>query len=210
MLIFANTNNATRLTRLAVVQHSTTLSLKDKIFEKYDEFSLLENQTEKDILRSEIKTMLAEYSEMDSNCYHLLGLVDYESDDWKKNIKTSIGNFKKAIELDKENFLAQLYLAHCYHDLNRLELALENYNKVDRKKLKEFRIWRYTKLIEQIGYCQYKLGNKKIGEQHFEEVLKWYKKLPEIDRVVPSELIECLPKNHWIVTEIKKIETYLE
>ena len=63
-----------------------TLSLRAKIFEKYDEFSLLENKTEKDILRTEIKTMLAEYSEMDSNCYHLLGLVDYESDDWKENI----------------------------------------------------------------------------------------------------------------------------
>tara|TARA_B100000929_G_scaffold121519_2_gene96276 strand:- start:2384 stop:2953 length:570 start_codon:yes stop_codon:yes gene_type:complete len=187
-----------------------TLSLRAKIFEKYDEFSLLENKTEKDILRTEIKTMLAEYSEMDSNCYHLLGLVDYESDDWKENIETSIGNFQKAIELDKDNFLAQLYLAHCYHDLNQLKLALENYNKVDREKLKKFQVWRYTKLIEQIGYCQYKLENKYIGEQHFEEVLEWYKKLPEIDRVVPSELIECLPKNHRIITEMKKIETYLE
>lgn len=63
---------------------------------------------------------------------------------------------------------------------------------------------------EQIGYCEYKLGNKKIGEQHFEEVLEWYKKLPSIDRVVPSELIECLPQTHWIVVEMKKIETYLK
>ena len=186
------------------------MSLRAKIFEKYDEFSLLENKTEKEILRSEIKTMLAEYSEMDSNCYHLLGLVDYQSDDWKENIETSIGNFKKAIELDKDNFLAQLYLAHCYHDLNQLELALENYKKVDREKLKEFQVWRFTKLIEQIRYCQYKLGNKQIGEQHFEEVLEWYKILSEIDRVVPSELIECLPKNHRIVKEMKKIETYLK
>lgn len=186
------------------------MNLREKIFQKYDEFILLENKTEKDFLRSEIKTMVTEYSELDSNCYHLLGLVDYESEDWKENIQTSIGNFKKAIELDKDNFLAQLYLAHCYHDLNQLKLALENYKKVDREKLKEFQVWRYTKLIEQIGYCQYKLGNKHIGEQYFEKVLEWYKKLPEIDRVVPSELIECLPKTHWIVIEMKKIETYLE
>lgn len=186
------------------------MSLKDKIFDKYYEFSLLENQTEKDILRSEIKIMLAQYSEMDSNCYHLLGLVDYESDDWQKNIETIIKNFKKSIELDNDNFLAQLYLAHCYHDLNKFELALKNYNKVDSKKLKDFQLWRYTKLIEQIGYCHYKLGNKKLGEQYFQEVLEWYKRLPEIDRVVPSELIECLPDNHWIVNEMKKIETYLQ
>ena len=154
--------------------------------------------------------MLEEFLEKDSNCFHLLGLVDYQSDDWKENIENSIENFKKAIELDKGNFLAQLYLAHCYHDQNHLELALENYSKVDKQKLKEFQVWRYTKLIEQIGYCEYKLGNEKIGEKHFEEVLEWYKKLPEIDRVAPSELIECLPNNHRIVTEMKKIETYLE
>ncbi len=184
------------------------MSFKDKIFKKYDDLVLVENKTEEDILRSEIKSMLKEYSEKDSNCYHLLGLVDYESDNWKKHIEQSIHNFKKAIELDKDNFLAQLYLAHCYQDLNQLDLALENYKKVDKKKLKKFQVWRYTKLIEQIGYCEYKLGNKKIEEKHFEEVLKWYKKLPEIDRVTPSELIECLPKKHRIVIEMKKIILY--
>ena len=78
------------------------------------------------------------------------------------------------------------------------------------QKLKNFQVWRYTKLIEQIGYCEYKLGNVKIGEKHFEEVLEWYKKLPEIDRVVPSELMECLPENHPIALEMKKIDSYLE
>ncbi len=185
------------------------LDIRKKIFEKYDEFSLTEHKSEKDTLRFKIKSLLDKYSEKDSNCYHVLGLLDYESDDWKENIETAIWNFKKAIELDKNNVLPQLYLAHCYHDLDQLELALENYNKVNKKKLKEFQIWRYTKLIEQIGYCEYKLGNKKIGEQHFEYVLEWYKKFPEIDRVVPRELLDCLPENHWIVNEMKKIETYL-
>ena len=185
------------------------LSFKDSIFKKYDSLTLLKDKAEEDILRSEIKLMLEEYSEKDSNCYHLLGLVDFESDNWEKHIEKSIANFKKAVALDGNNFLAQLYLAHCFHDINQLDLALENYNKVDKKKLKDFQVWRHTKLIEQIGYCQYKLGNKKIGEKHFEEVLEWYKILPEIDKVVPSELMECLPKNHWIVIEIKKIETYL-
>ncbi len=183
--------------------------MKKKIFKKYEELILENNKAKEIVLRSEIKRMLDEYSEKDSNCYHLRGLIDLESDEWEIHIEESILNFKKAIELDKSNVLPQLYLAHCYHDLNQLELALENYNKVDREKLKEFRVWRYTKLIEQIGYCYYKLGKKKLGEQYFEEVLGWYKKLPEIDRVVPSELISCLPNNHWIVIEMKKIETYL-
>jgi tetratricopeptide (TPR) repeat protein len=186
------------------------LNVQKEILKKYDEFSLAEFKEEKDKLRSEIKQIVSNSSDLNSSCYQILGLIDYESDDREKHIENSIRNFKKAIELDEDNFLAQLYLAHCYHDLNQLEFALENYNKVDKQKLKKFQVWRYTKLIEQIGYCQYKLGHKQIGEQHFEEVLEWYKKLPETDRVVPSELIDCLPKNHRIVTEMKKIETYLE
>jgi len=186
------------------------MNIREKAFEKFDEFYLAEEKSKKNKLRSEIQSLLNEYPEKDSNCYHLLGLLDYESDDWKELLGKSIQNFKKAIELDSTNVLPQLYLAHCYHDLNQLELALENYQKVDKEKLKEFQIWRYIKLIEQIGYCEYKLGNKKMGEQYFEEVLEWYKKVPEIDRAVPVELINCLPKNHRIVIEMKKIETYLE
>jgi len=64
-------------------------------------------------------------------------------------------------------------------------------------------------LIEQIGYCSYKLGNESAGIVFFEKVLEWYKKIPKIDRVVPSELLDCLPESHKIVIEMKKIETYL-
>ncbi|WP_046756891.1 tetratricopeptide repeat protein [Kordia jejudonensis] len=186
------------------------MNLRKYIFEQYNKFTLAECKEEKDQLRSEIKEILAEHSNLDSNCYQILGLIEYESDDWKKNIQCSIKNFKKAIELDETNVLAQLYLAHCYHDLHQLELALENYTKVDKQKLKKFQVWRYTKLIEQIGYCKYKLGNKNIGEKHFEEVLELHKKLPETEKAFPSELLECLPENHWIAIEMKKITPYIE
>ncbi len=186
------------------------MTIKDKAFKKYDEeFILEEDNAKRDRIRSEIQSMLDTYTEKDSNCYHLLGLLDYESDDWEDHLEKSIQNFKKAVELDQNNVLPQLYLAHCYHDLNQLELALENYQKVNKEKLKEFLVWRYVKLIEQIGYCYYKLGNRAVGEQHFEKVLEWYKKLPKIDRVVPSELMDCLPDDHDIVIAMKKIEDYL-
>ncbi len=77
------------------------MDIRKEIFEKYDEFSLAEHKLEKDILRFKIKSLLDKYSEKDSNCYHILGLLDYEFDDWKENIETAIWNFKKAIELDK-------------------------------------------------------------------------------------------------------------
>ncbi len=184
-------------------------NFKKILSKKYDQFICTENISKKNKLGDEIILMLKMEKKLDSNSYYIWGLIDYDSEDWKKNINKSITNFQKAIELNKSHYLAQLYLAHCYHDINNLNKALENYLKVDRLKLKEFQIWRYTKLIEQIGYCNYKLGNKKIGEEHFEIVLNLYRELPEIDRVVPSELLDCLPENHRIVIEIKKIETYL-
>ncbi|MEM6721947.1 MAG: hypothetical protein AAF611_21645 [Bacteroidota bacterium] len=186
------------------------MNYKNQIVEKYDIFYTAENTETKEKLRAEIKALAAAHPEMDSHCYHIVALVDYESDDWKENIDQIIQNLQKALALDADNFLAQLYLAHCYHDTQKFELALENYRKVDQNQLQEFQTWRYVKLLEQIGYCEYKLGNKKIGEFYFSQVLEWYKKLPEVDRAVPSELLECLPKNHWIVIEIKKIETYLD
>jgi tetratricopeptide (TPR) repeat protein len=187
-----------------------SLDSKKIIFKKYDEFSLAENEKDKERLCLEIESMIKKEPDLNSNCYHIWGLIYYETNNWRSNIEKTISNFQKAIKQDQSNFFPQLYLAHCYHDLGKLEQALENYLKVDQESLKKFATWRYVKLIEQIGYCNYKLGNKKDGEKHFEIVLEWYKKLDDDDHLaVPSELIECLPSNHKIVKEIKKIEDYL-
>jgi tetratricopeptide (TPR) repeat protein len=161
-------------------------------------------------LRKSIRGEIIAQTELNSRDYQLLGLIDTESDDWKNNSVKIIENFKKAVEKDKTNFLAQLYLAHIYHDIGNLELALKNYLKVDTKALKKFQLWRYVKLIEQIGFCTYRLGNETAGILFFEKVLNWYIKTPENELARPSELLECLPENHRIVIEIKKIEDYLE
>ncbi|WMI68811.1 lipopolysaccharide assembly protein LapB [Mangrovimonas sp. YM274] len=181
-----------------------------EILELYDKFSISENPIEKESFRKSIRGKIIAQTKLNSTDYQLLGLIDYESDDWRNSSEKIIENFKKATEKDKTNFLAQLYLAHIYHDVGNLELALKNYLKVDTKALKKFQLWRYVKLIEQIGFCTYKSGNKTAGIVFFEKVLKWYQKMPKNDLARPSELIECLPENHRIVIEIKKIEDYLE
>ena len=181
-----------------------------EILEEYDKFSLSENLIKKESLRKSIRGKIIAQTELNSLDYQILGLIDTESEDWKDNSEKIIENFEKAVEKDKSNFMAQLYLAHIYHDIGNLELALKNYLKVDTKALKEFQLWRYVKLIEQIGFCTYKLGNETAGIVLFEKVLNWYKQAPENELARPSELVECLPKNHRIVTEIKKIEDYLE
>ncbi|MBI6118315.1 tetratricopeptide repeat protein [Salegentibacter maritimus] len=161
-------------------------------------------------MRKSIRGKIIAQTELNSLDYQILGLIDTESEDWKDNSENIIDNFKKAVEKDKSNFMAQLYLAHIYHDIGNLELALNNYLKVDTKALKEFRLWRYVKLIEQIGFCTYKLGNETAGIVFFEKVLNWYKQTPENELARPSELLECLPENHRIIIEIKKIEDYFE
>ncbi len=180
------------------------------ILEEYDKFFISEKLDEKNSLRKSIREKIMSRNELTSQDYQILGLIDYESEDWRNNSEKILENFKKSSELDKTNFLAQLYLAHIYHDMGNLKLALENYLKVDTKSLKEFQLWRYVKLIEQIGFCTYKLGNETAGIVFFEKVLNWYKKTPENELARPSELLECLPENHRIVIEIKKIENYLE
>jgi len=180
-----------------------------EVLELYDKFVIAEDLTEKKQLRNQIQSKLVSLKEMTSENYQILGLIDYESKDWKNHSERILENFTKSVEKDNTNFLAQLYLAHIYHDSGKLELALKNYLKVDTKALKKFQIWRYVKLVEQIGYCTYKLGNETAGIVFFEKVLKWYKKTPENELARPSELLECLPKNHRIVIEIKKIEGYL-
>lgn len=77
------------------------------------------------------------------------------------------------------------------------------------EELKAFQIWRYVKLIEQIGFCHYGLGNPKLGRKQFVKFLEWYRKLPIEDRTVPTEMMQCLPETDEIVLEMKKIETYL-
>ena len=88
--------------------------------------------------------------------------------------------------------------------------ALQYYLSVNRQEMKEFQVWRYVKLIEQIGFCYHQLGDEPEGRRYFKKVLAWYRKLPMDERVVPTELLQCLDPTDPIVTEIKQIEDYLD
>ena len=97
-----------------------------EILEKYDKFSISENQLEKESLRNSIREKIIAQTELNSLGYQILGLIDCESEDWKDYSELIIENFKKSVEKDETNFLAQLYLAHIYQDIGNLKLALKN------------------------------------------------------------------------------------
>lgn len=187
-----------------------TTEQKDILIKKYEDFSSEDNPERKKLLRFEVFNILKELDSPDTNDFHIWGLTYYMSDDDKEyHTNLALEKFLKAYELDSTNFLACLYVAHCLHDKGELDQALKYYEQVNKEDLKEFQIWRYVKLIEQIGFCNYRLGNKDIGRKRFQEVLEWFRKLPMEDRAAPTELIQCLPESDEIVIEMKKIEDYL-
>ena len=183
---------------------------KKILLKKYNELDLELNSTRKKRLLREIDDLLSNEKTLDSDDYHLWGLSYYETEtDINYHTSVALDKFLEAIKLNPAHFLARLYTAHCFHDKNNLEKALEHYLQVDKEELRKFQVWRYVKLLEQIGYCYYKLDKKSTGEQFFKQLLDWYKILPEQDRPVPIEMINCLPENHPYIIEMKKIEDYL-
>lgn len=186
-------------------------SYKNILHKKYEAFSLEENLIKERLLKMEIFQILRDIENPNSEDFYIWGLVYYQlSVDKDYNTNFALDKFLKAYELDSNNFLACLYVAHCFHDKKDWLGALNYYEKVDQQDLKEFQIWRYVKLVEQIGYCHFKLGRKKIGRKNFEEVLTWYKKGEIEGLAVPTEIIECLDESDSIVFEIKEIEDYLK
>ena len=143
----------------------------------------------------------------DSTDLYIWELTYYFSDDDSDHhLGLGLEKFLAAYELDSCNFMSCLYIAHSYHDRGELKNALKYYELVDKEALKKFQIWRYVKLIEQIGCCNYKLGNKELGRSKFQEILDWYRKLPFEDRVDTIELMQCLPESDEIVIELKEME----
>ena len=183
---------------------------KDILIKKYEAFEMEERPEKKQLLRFEVFGILNSINNLDSEDFHIWGLTYYMSDDDKQNnTNLALEKFINSYELDSNNFMACLYIAHCYHDKGDFKDSLKYYELVNKSNLKEFQIWRYVKLIDQIGFCNYKLGNKELGRQKFEQALEWYRKLPMEDRAVPTEMLQCLPESDEIIIEIKKIEGYL-
>lgn len=184
-------------------------SYKSILLKKYEAFSIEENPMKEKLLKMELLQILRDVENPSPQDFHIWGLIYYKSNvDKEYNTDLALEKFIKAYELDLNNFLACLYVGHCFHDKKDLLSALNYYEKVNQEELKEFQFWRYVKLIEQIGYCHYKLGRKEIGRRKFEEVLNWYKKVEEL--AVPTEIIECLDESDPLVIEIKEIENYLK
>jgi len=176
---------------------------KKALHEKYEIFRLEGDEERRKQLLIEMEAMVGDLDSPDSEDIYILGLGFYFLDENEEhNIVLASELFLKAYQLDSNNFLACLYAAHCFQDKGAFKEALVLYKKVDQKELKKFQIWRYVKLIEQIGFCYFKLGNKKNGREKFLKVLEWYKILEVNEMPFPLEMMECLDPSDAIVKEM--------
>jgi len=131
-----------------------------------------------------VLTIALELEPQCSPTAYSLGLIYYDhptrdEKEQKTYLSKAIAWFKQALEWDADNEMAQLYLAHCYHDLAFLyseqkywELAIEAYENVNQDRLiRNWPQWRAVKCREQIATCYAWSGKRKKAERLFSAFL---------------------------------------
>lgn len=80
-----------------------------------------------------------ELTPRDSRIAHTLGLVYYNHPDRAADAEghraKALDWFRRAVEWDRGNIIAQLYVAHCLHDRKDWHSAIAEYEKVDLDRL---------------------------------------------------------------------------
>jgi tetratricopeptide (TPR) repeat protein len=205
------------LLRLSILAHAPELNVtslrfimdskphKKELYAKWDEFRASDDDTAIELGASLVE-FLRDITTLDAEDYYLWGLSIYILNQ-EDVLENSHPKFLKALEVDESYYLARLYSAHCYHDKGEYSNALSEYLKVDQELLKEeMPIWRWVKLMEQIGFCYAKTGRLKTAETWFERVIDAYQTIEKDELVPVQEAYECLPADHDIVAKLKKAE----
>ena len=112
----------------------------------------------------------------DSGIAHTLGLVYYNypscAEDIQRYRSQAIEWFSRAVEWDRSNMIAQLYLAHCFHDRKDWQRAIVEYENVDLDQLScDWPAWRAVKCREQLAQCYAYSGNMDEAHRRFTALL---------------------------------------
>lgn len=130
---------------------------------------------------------------------HSFGLLFYDhparSSDEDGCLANAITWFARAVEWDPSLVIAQLYLAHCFHDRKDWPRAIAEYERVDLSRLAEdWPAWRVFKCREQLAHCHAEAGHIAEASRRFTELLDemeaWSKDLAEERIVNLDELVE--------------------
>ena len=68
-------------------------------------------------------------------------------------------------------------------------------------------IWRWVKLLEQIGFCYVKNGQMSTSEQYFDSVINAYLTTQQDELVPIQEAYECLSSKHPLFLRLKEVES---
>jgi tetratricopeptide (TPR) repeat protein len=123
-------------------------------------------------------------SPANSDIAYTLGLLRYNHPLFNENrehyLNAALSWFTRAVEWDSDNDFACLYKAHCHHDLEEWQAAIETYSAVDQERfIKEWPKWRTIKLREQLAYCYAKAGDLEEAICRFTEFLDYVEGLDE-------------------------------
>jgi tetratricopeptide (TPR) repeat protein len=135
-----------------------------------------------------------------SRIAHSLGMLCYDypclPEEYDTYQSRAIDWFSRAAQWDPENVIAQLYLAHCFHDRKDWPRAIAEYEKVDLDRLaRDWPAWRAVKCREQLAQCHAYAGNTAEAVRRFtaflDEAESWEKQAE--DRIVNlDELVRAL------------------
>lgn len=131
----------------------------------------------------------------DSNILYALGLNEYMNSNG--DIDQALIWFQKAVTIDTNNYMAQLYVGHCHFDKKQWKNALEAFLKIDKEKLSlEWPRWRLHKLNELIAYCCAKIGQIETAIQVCSELLAIYESYNkdnwQEELIYPDELVDII------------------
>ncbi|MGH1386649.1 tetratricopeptide repeat protein [Kordia sp.] len=186
------------------------VDLYQKFSQTFDDYSL------KSTLRQNILKTYNEIKEPNPKQNYVMGLFFYEDynentskDILKEQTRKAISFFEKSISADENYYMSNLYLGHCYQDLQQYKKAIYYYLKVDQNKLQEeFPLWRFVLLFELVGFCYWKIGKEDIGIKYFKKTHSEYLLLDDYLDLYPiGDYIEdCLGENHSLFIEMKAYE----
>jgi tetratricopeptide (TPR) repeat protein len=84
----------------------------------------------------------------------------------------ALAEFELALALDDGHAWANLYRAHCLHDLERWDEAAAAYGKVNAAAFAGHRAWRIELLREQQAYCLLRAGRRDDALRAFTAVIE--------------------------------------
>jgi tetratricopeptide (TPR) repeat protein len=117
-----------------------------------------------------------ELSPRNGRIAHTLGLAYYNhparANDEESFRSQAIDWFTQAVEWESGDTIAQLYLAHCFHDRKDWPRAIAEYEKIDLERLsRDWHVWRSVKCQEQVALCHAYAGDREEATRRFSAFL---------------------------------------